>query len=246
MKVLLLAGTTEARELATIARTSSLELVASFAGHTSTQAAMPCAVRVGGFGGIDGLVAYLRDHAIDAIVDATHPFSDNMPRHALAASEATRIPLARLVRSPWTPTNGDEWIDADDLADAARIVACLGRSPVLLTIGRYGLASFAALEPVTFVVRTVEDPQPVPFRPSAIVRGRGPFTVEDEAALLSGHGIELLVTKNAGGDDAKLVAARIAGIPVVMVRRPHACCHNYFTNATDTFAWLESLMPRRP
>src|SRR5262245_8962015 len=132
MKVLLLAGTTEARELATIARTTSFELVASFAGHTGSQRAMPCPVRIGGFAGIDGLVSYLREHAIDVIVDATHPFSDNMPRHAQAAARATHIPLARLVRPPWTPSDDDEWIDADDLTDAAHIVARLGRSPVLL------------------------------------------------------------------------------------------------------------------
>src|SRR6476620_10418728 len=167
MKVLLLAGTTEARELATIANATSLELVASFAGHTGAQRAMPCAVRVGGFGDIDGLVSYLSEHAIDAIVDATHPFSDNMPRHARAAAAATRIPAARLIRPPWTPTPEDDWIDADDLTDAACIVDRLGRSPVLLTIGRFGLGSFAGLEPIEFVVRTVEDPQLVPFRPAA-------------------------------------------------------------------------------
>jgi precorrin-6A/cobalt-precorrin-6A reductase len=114
---------------------------------------------------------------------------------------------------------------------------------VLLTIGRHGLASFTGLEPVEFLVRTVEDPEPVPFEPSAIVRGRGPFSVEDEAALLAEHGIELLVTKNAGGDEAKLVAARAARIPVVIVRRTVAVDVDCFTNAADALAWLESLAP---
>jgi precorrin-6A/cobalt-precorrin-6A reductase len=241
MKVLLLAGTTEARELAEIATCASVEMVASLAGHTRDQRVFPCAVRVGGFGGVDGLVSYLREHAIDAVVDATHPFSTHMPQHALDAACKTGIAHARLVRPPWTPTNEDIWVEADDLADAARTVGRLGRSPVLLTIGRHELASFAGLEPVAFVVRTVEDPQPLPFRPLAVVRARGPFNRDDEATLLSTHDVQLLVTKNAGGDDAKLVAARAAKVPVVMVRRPRSIVENCFTNPTDALSWLLSL-----
>ncbi len=244
MKVLLLAGTTEARELAELARCATdIEFIASFAGHTPEQRALPCPVRVGGFGGIDGLVAFMRKHAIDAIVDATHPFSKDMPRHALGAAHAVGTPHARLVRPPWTPTDQDRWIDAGDVADAARVVARLGLSPVMLTIGRLDLASFAGLEPVAFVVRTVESPDPLPFRPAAVVQARGPFGVEEEAAVMSAHGIELLVTKNAGGDDAKLVAARTARLPVVMVHRQQIVAERRFTNANDTLAWLASVRP---
>jgi precorrin-6A/cobalt-precorrin-6A reductase len=242
MKVLLLAGTAEARELADIARwCNDIEMIASFAGLTRRPGALPCPVRIGGFGGVDGLVAFMREHAIDAIVDATHPFSKDMPRHALAAAHAACAPHARLVRPPWTRTDQDRWIDAEDLADAARVVARLGVSPVLLTIGRLDLAAFAGLEPVAFVVRTVESPESLPFRPVAVVRARGPFTVDGEAALMSAHGIELLVTKNAGGSDAKLVAARAARLPVVMVQRPQIVAEHSFTNAKDTLAWLTSV-----
>jgi precorrin-6A/cobalt-precorrin-6A reductase len=204
---------------------------------------MPCLVRVGGFGGIDGLVAFMRQHAIDAIVDATHPFSKHMPGHAVAAARAVGRPHARLVRPPWVPTDQDHWIHADDLVDAARVVAQLGISPVLLTIGRLDLASFARLEPVAFVVRTVESPDPLPFRPVAVLQARGPFSVDEEAALMSAHAIKLLVTKNAGGDDAKLVAARATRLPVVMVQRPQSVAELCFTNAEDTLAWIASVRP---
>ena len=245
MKVLLLAGTTEARELADDRqRDRPVEMVASFAGHTRT----PARDAVRGpsrrirrhrrTGVVRARARHRRDRRRDPSV--LRPTCRAMRSCRCATPRDRRT--ARLVRPPWTPTSGDDWIDADDLADAARVVGRLGRSPVLLTIGRHELASFAGLEPVAFVVRTVEDPQPVPFRPSAIVQGRGPFSVDDEEALLSEHGIELLVTKNAGGDDAKLVAARSRTDPgrdgAPPGGRPGEQC---FTNAADTLAWLESL-----
>jgi precorrin-6A/cobalt-precorrin-6A reductase len=242
MKVLLLAGTTEARELAVMtAGRADIELIASFAGHTREPRALPCAARVGGFGGIDGLTMYVRQERIDAIVDATHPFASNMPRNALAAARATGTHHARLVRPPWLPTGQDKWIDAEDVADAARTVGRMGCSPVLLTIGRLDLGSFAGLEPIAFVVRTVEDPRPLPFRARAAIQARGPFSVEAEATLLREHGIAILVTKNAGGDDAKLVAARAGRLPVVMVSRPPIAGEQCFTYAAETLTWLASL-----
>jgi precorrin-6A/cobalt-precorrin-6A reductase len=242
MKVLLLAGTTEARELAEATRgCSDIEVIASFAGHTREQRAIACATRVGGFGGVDGLIAYVRENEVDAIVDATHPFSSNMPQHALAAARATGTSHARVVRPAWFPTPADNWIDAENVDDAARIVGLLRCSPVLLTIGRLDLFRFAGLEPVAFVVRTVEDPRPLPFEARAVIEARAPFDVEEEMTLLAAHGIELLVTKNAGGDDAKLVAARAARLPVVMVRRPPITGERCFTNSSETLAWLTSL-----
>ena len=247
MRVLLLAGTTEARELAEIAAgCTDIEMIASFAGHTRVRQSFPCVVRVGGFGGLDGLVAFTRTQGIDAIVDATHPFSRDMPRHALAAAHTTRALHARLVRPPWTPMDRDRWIDAEDVADAAGVVARLGVSPVLLTIGRLELSAFAGLEPVAFVVRAVQTPRPLSFRPNAVIEALGPFTVDEEAALISSHGIELLVTKNAGGDDAKLVAARAARMPVVMVQRPKLVAERSFTSAKDTLAWLASASSLAP
>jgi precorrin-6A/cobalt-precorrin-6A reductase len=242
MKVLLLAGTTEARELADLACScNSTEVVASLAGHTADPITLPCETRIGGFGGIDGLTCYLTDHEIDVVVDATHAFADDMPRHAVAAACAIAIPHARLVRPPWSPQPVDNWIDADDIADAARLVGELPVTRVLLTIGRLDLREFAGRPSVEFVVRTVEPPGQWPFRPLATIQARGPFSVQDEADFIAKHRIELLVTKNSGGNDAKLVAARSANIPVVMVRRPNATDAVTFENARDAFDWLTSL-----
>ena len=243
MKVLLLAGTAEARELAELAQCcSALDVIASLAGHTGEPRRLPCEVRTGGFGGIDGLARYLTDRAIDAVVDATHPFAANMPRHAIAAARAIGTPHTRLVRPPWSPSPGDRWIDAEDMAQAARLVREVGVTRVLLTIGRLDLAPFAGSDGIDFVIRSVEDPGPLPFRPVATIQGRGPFTVADEAQLIADYGVELVVTKNAGGDAAKLAAARSTSIPVVMVRRPPAITERSFDNAPDALDWLTSLV----
>jgi precorrin-6A/cobalt-precorrin-6A reductase len=243
MKALLLAGTTEGRQVAELAQCCpALDMIASLAGHTADPRPLPCELRVGGFGGVDGLTRFLTDRAIDAVLDATHPFSRDMPRHALAATRATGTPHARLVRPPWLPSPGDRWIDAEDVVHAARSVRDLGVTRVLLTIGRLDLARFAGSDHVEFVIRTVENPGPLPFRPLATIQARGPFTVAGEAQLLAEYGIELVVTKNAGGDAAKLVAARSAKIPVVMVRRPPPVTERSFDNASAALAWLTSLV----
>lgn len=237
MNVLLLAGTTEARALAAmLAAEPGVELTASLAGHTSAAAAYPCAVRTGGFGGVGGLVAHLRRDGVDTLVDATHPFSAAMPRHAAEAAARAGIPRLRLVRPPWAPQPGDRWVDVADLAGAARAVADLGSRRVLLTVGRLGLAAFAGVE-ARFVVRTIDPPDAV-LPAAETVRARGPFTVEEELALLRDRRIEALVTKNAGGSDAKLVAARRLGLPVVVVRRPPAVEGPHAATADEALAWV--------
>ena len=242
MKALLLAGTVEARQLAEQAQENrAVELVASFAGHTRTPRALPCETRTGGFGGVDGLARYLREGSFDVVVDATHPFAAQMHRHALDAAREAGIEHARLVRPPWTATSDDHWVDAADLGDAARIVREVGVPRVLLTVGRLDLAAFAGLEPTEFVVRSVEDPGPLPFAAVAALRARGPFTLGEERAVIDRYGVGLLVTKNSGGHDAKLASARAKGIPVVMIRRPAAVTDRSFADARDACAWLASL-----
>lgn len=238
MNVLLLAGTTEARALAALlAPEPGVDLTASLAGHTSAAAAYPCPVRTGGFGGVDGLVDHLRGHEVDALVDATHPFSRTMPRRAAAAAERAGVRRLRLVRPPWTSRPGDTWIDADGLAGAAGAVARLGVERVLLTVGRLELAAFADVD-VRFVVRTIEPPDPMPLAGAEVVNARGPFSVREEVALLRDRRVGALVTKNAGGADAKLVAARQLGLPVVVVRRPPAVGGTSVATASAARAWV--------
>lgn len=243
MNVLLLGGTTEARQLTELlVDAPDTRVVVSLAGHTTDPVPLPCPVRTGGFGGVAGLAAHLRSAAVDVLVDATHPFSATMPTNAARASALVGIPCLRLVRPPWERQPGDRWVDAADLRDARRRLAEHGARRVLLTTGRLGLAAFASLPDIHFVVRSVEEPDPMPLHNATVIRQRGSFDAAAEEELMHDHDIDTVVTKNAGGPDAKLVAARRAGIAVVMVRRPPIHANAQATTATVALTWLnESL-----
>ncbi|MEV6028373.1 cobalt-precorrin-6A reductase [Streptomyces sp. NPDC052036] len=222
LHVLVLGGTTEARELAaSLAARSGVRVTTSLAGLVSRPGTLDGDVRVGGFGGAEGLAAWLREHRVDALADATHPFAAKITANAAEAAAATGVPAVVLRRPGWRAGPGDHWHEAASLADAAALLPRLGRR-VFLTTGRLGLAAFARLTDLHFVVRSVEPPGP-PLPPHTdVLLARGPFTVEDETALLREHRIEVLVTKDSGGaaTAAKLTAARQQGVPVVVVRRP--------------------------
>jgi precorrin-6A/cobalt-precorrin-6A reductase len=180
-------------------------------------------VRVGGFGGAEGLAAWLRDHAVDALVDATHPFAERITAHAARAAASTGVPAVFLRRPGFPPAASDEQrVTVPTLAEAARTLAGLAPARVLLTTGRLGLAAFAGLDHHHFLVRSVEPPDPpLPAR-TEVLLARGPFTLEDEVTLLLRHDVRVLVTKDSGGPATapKLVAARRLGVPVVLVGRP--------------------------
>ena len=207
---------------------------------TRFPAASPLDVRIGGFGGADGLAEYLRACRIDVLVDATHPFATVISANAVAAAVAARVPCLAVLRPAWRETAGDYWIRVPDLAAAA---AALGTEPrrVLLTIGRKDLAPFRDT-PHLYVIRSVDPPAPQTLPPGAtVIAARGPFAVEDERRLLARHRIERLVTKNSGGTatEAKLTAARARGIPVVMVDRPPSPGPAVATVA-EAWRWLEA------
>jgi precorrin-6A/cobalt-precorrin-6A reductase len=221
--ILILGGTTEARELAAelTSRQPEIQVTTSLAGRVSRPGALAGDVRIGGFGGAEGLAAWLREHHVDAVVDATHPFAESITANAARAGEVSGVPVVVLRRPGWQPGPGDHWHTVASLAEAADVLPGLGRR-VLLTTGRLGLAAFAHLAQLHFLVRSVEPPEP-PMPPDAdVLLARGPFTVADEAALLREHRIDVVVTKDSGGaaTAAKLTAARVAGVPVVVVRRP--------------------------
>ena len=219
-RVLILGGTTEGRALArACADRPGLAVVTSLAGRTSNPLPVPGEVRTGGFGGVSGLAGYLREHRIDAVVDATHPFAATMTAHAVEAAAVTGVPLLVLRRPGWTQRPGDRWHRVASPADAAAVLPSLG-TRVFLTTGRQGIAAFAGLDGCWFLARSVEPPEPpVPAR-LAVLLDRGPFTAEGERALLRRHRIDVLVTKDSGGPAAKLDAARDLGLPVVVVDRP--------------------------
>ncbi|MGW3356332.1 cobalt-precorrin-6A reductase [Streptomyces bungoensis] len=220
--VLILGGTTEARRLAAeLAGRPGLRVTTSLAGRVTRPAALDGAVRIGGFGGADGLAEWLRAHRVDALVDATHPFAGTITASAARAAAATGVPVVVLRRPGWRPGPGDRWHDTGSLAGAAAALPGLGRR-VFLTTGRLGLAAFAHLADLHFLVRSVEPPEP-PLPPDTdVLLARGPFTVAGETDLLRAHRIDVLVTKDSGGGAtvAKLTAARELGLPVVVVRRP--------------------------
>ncbi len=223
MRVLILGGTGEARALAaTLHALPGHEVISSLAGRVSNPALPVGAVRLGGFGGVPGLVDYLRAAGIDAVVDATHPFAATISAHAAEAARESACPLVALRRPGWTEGPGDRWSRVPDIASAAAAAAAAPPGDVLLTTGRRDLAAFAADRGHHYLIRTVEPPAP-PLPPrSTLLLARGPYSVDGEAALMAEHGIALLVTKDSGGPmtAAKLTAARERGIGVVMVDRP--------------------------
>ncbi|MEV6118345.1 cobalt-precorrin-6A reductase [Streptomyces sp. NPDC052109] len=220
--ILILGGTTEARRLAAdLAARPGIRVTTSLAGRVSRPGAVAGEVRIGGFGGPGGLADWLRRHHVDALVDATHPFAESITANAARAAAATGVPAVVLRRPGWRPGPGDRWYDVPTLAAAAEALPGLGRR-VFLSTGRLGLAAFASLTDLHFVVRSVEPPEPPVPPDTELVLARGPFTVAEETELLRVHRIDVLVTKDSGGGAtaAKLTAAREHRLPVVVVRRP--------------------------
>ncbi|MFJ6810741.1 cobalt-precorrin-6A reductase [Streptomyces anulatus] len=223
--VLVLGGTTEARRLAEylVAHDPGVRVTTSLAGRVSAPRLPPGDVRVGGFGGPDGLAAWVREHEVDALIDATHPFAATMSRNAAEAAAQAHVPLLALRRPGWVAQDGDRWHAVGSLAEAAELLPALGER-VFLTTGRMGLAAFAGagLDGLWFLVRSVDAPEPPCPARTEVLLDRGPFDLQGERELIRRHRIDVLVTKDSGGEATapKLTAAREAGIPVVVVRRP--------------------------
>ncbi len=221
MRLLILGGTSEASALGRLlADDPRFAPVLSLAGRTVAPVPSPIPRRIGGFGGADGLAAWLGAERIAAVVDATHPFARRMPHNARAAAQRTNIPILRIERPAWTPQRGDWWTIVDSLQETANALGTVPRR-VFLTIGRLELAPFLAAPWHRYLIRSVDPIDALPPGAEAIA-ARGPFALDDEIELLASRRIEVLVTKNAGGaaTRAKLDAARSLGLEVVMVARP--------------------------
>jgi len=239
-KVLILGGTTEARQLAgRLADDDRFDATLSLAGATSNPLAMPVPVRVGGFGGVDGLMAFIEEEEIELLVDATHPFAARMSANAVAAASTSGTPLIAVQRPAWAPQERDNWVRVWDMKAAAKALGIEPQS-VFLTIGRRDLAPFRAAAQHTYLIRSVDAPAADLLPPNAtVLTDRGPFHEAAEIAVLQQHGITRLVSKNSGGTAtaAKLAAARQLGIPVVMVERP-ASSANTVPTIQDAWNWL--------
>ncbi|QDY79690.1 cobalt-precorrin-6A reductase [Streptomyces qinzhouensis] len=250
MHVLILGGTTEARRLAeslAAGRPPGLRVTNSLAGRVAAPRLPPGEIRIGGFGGADGLADWLRTHAVDAVVDATHPFAGTISFNAARAAAGARVPLLALRRPGWEPADGDDWHEAGSLDEAAELLPALG-SRIFLTTGRTGLAAFTGLDGLWFLVRSVDPPEGPRPSQTTVLLDRGPFTLDGERDVLRRHRIDVVVTKDSGGAATapKLTAAREAGLPVVVVRRPPAPEDlPVVTGPAEAVRWIGEVYGRR-
>jgi precorrin-6A/cobalt-precorrin-6A reductase len=204
-------------------------------------------VRIGGFGGPAGLGAYLVEHRIDRLIDATHPFAAEISRAARLAAERAGVKRLLLLRPRWKRHPLDRWIEVDSTEAAAALVGRIGGC-ALLTVGAGTAAAFGRVDGMRFVVRLVDPPrEQLPLRDYHVVCGRGPFSVQQEHLLLRRYEVDVLVCKASGGaaTEAKLIAAREAGIPVIMIRRPRREPGEAVDTVEAALDWLAGLDQRR-
>jgi precorrin-6A/cobalt-precorrin-6A reductase len=243
--LLILGGTTESRQLAaSLAGRDDLSVTLSLAGRTASPLAQPVPTRSGGFGGAAGLAAYLRDHRIDALIDATHPFADTISANAVQAAAQTGTPLLSLRRAPWQAVPGDRWTQ---VADAEAAAQALGSEPrhVFLAVGRQEVAAFASQPQHRYVIRTVDPVDPPLNVPHAkYILARGPFTEAQDRELLASHSVDVVVAKNSGGDATygKIAAARSLGIRVVLLQRPAEHSGPSVPTVAAAVDWLDHVL----
>lgn len=221
-RVLLLGGTSESWQLAALlAGRSDVIVVSSLAGRVSQPRVPTGLVRLGGFGGVDGLIAYLKTDKIAAVIDATHPFAVRISQNAEAACKELPLPLIAFARPGWVKAEGDRWHEVEDFHAAARFVERV-QGRVFLSIGKQELAAFADCRRATYLIRAIEQPLPPLPLHHRVVLERGPFDLDHERKLLCEHSIDVIVSKNSGGTAtySKIAAARDLRLPVVMITRP--------------------------
>lgn len=231
----------EASALATALADRGLAATLSYAGRVESPKAQPVPTRVGGFGGVEGLERYLRDHDVSHLVDATHPFAATMSAHAVAATARAGIAHIGLTRPPWAPVTGDRWQHVADVEAAVAALASPARR-VMLALGRMHVNAFAAQPQHHYLLRFVDAPENAPDLPDhTIVVDRGPFSADGDTQLMRDQAIQLVVCKNAGGKgaEAKLIAARRLGLPVIMIDRPALPDRRTVYAVEEVLHWLD-------
>lgn len=241
-RVLILGGIGDATELVTrTAEIPGVEVITSLAGRTRQSVVASENTRIGGFGGVAGLIEYLRKQQIDVLIDATHPFAAQISGNAAAAAATVGIPHLMLIRPAWERTASDRWIEVNSHAAAATVLPEIAQR-IFLTIGRQELVAFAHLQDLWFLMRMIDPPQPdAAVPPGKLLLERGPFSLAEERSLLSQHEIGAIVSKNSGGDAtyAKIIAARELAIPVVMIQRPIVASGDIVADVESALAWLK-------
>lgn len=240
--ILILGGTAEAKALGhRLASRSGYEILLSLAGRTRTPAEQPVPVRIGGFGGAQGLADFIRETGIDLLIDATHPFAARISRNAAEAAMLSGVQILALRRPAWSRQAGDRW---QDVANIAAAVTALDIPPrrIFLTLGRQELLPFEAAPQHHYLIRSVDPVEPPLAVPNAAyLTSRGPFAEAEEARLLKEHGIEMIVAKNSGGPSSygKIAAARALGIDVILIRQPDLPKVSSFVTIDDLLALLD-------
>jgi precorrin-6A/cobalt-precorrin-6A reductase len=243
-KLLILGGTGEAVALAAQAvKIDGLQVISSLAGRTQNPVDLPGLSRIGGFGGEQGLIDYLRSHQIDLVIDATHPFAQQISWNGARAAAICGLPWLRLERPAWQPLDGDRWFSVANHEQAAALLPGLARR-VFLTIGRQELGHYAHLTDLWFLMRSIDPPVNVAMPPGEVILAKGPFDLADEKELLVKYGIEVIVSKNSGGDATygKVAAARELGLAVVMIERPVEPAGDLVTNLDAADRWLRQVL----
>ncbi len=241
-KLLILGGTGDGQQLAVATQQiSGLTVISSLAGRTQQPVLPTGQVRTGGFGGEQGLIDYLRDHQIDLVIDATHPFARQISENAAAAVAVLDLPFLIFERSAWSATPADRWLEVPDHITAAELLPKLAQR-IFLTIGRQEVGSYAHLTDRWFLMRSIDPPDPITMPPGELLLAKGPFEIAAERELLLKHQIQAIVSKNSGGSAtyAKIVAAQELGLPVVMIQRPPALDGDRATNLKQAIKWLQS------
>ncbi|MBT8154348.1 cobalt-precorrin-6A reductase [Epibacterium ulvae] len=243
-QVLLLGGTTEASQLARALAEgwvgAGRRAVFSYAGRTARPASQPLPLRLGGFGGVAGLVDYIRAEGITHVIDVTHPFAAQMSNNAVAACANVGVPLVALQRPAWVAGDGDNWHHVGDIAAAVDALPHQG-ARVFLAIGKQTLAPFAIKPANHYLLRLIDPPEgQLPLPNTTVIVARGPFETAGDQALLAAHGITHVVAKNAGGTGAaaKLAAARALGLPVIMIDRPQFRERPMCASVAEVMTWL--------
>jgi len=245
-RVLILGGTYDAATLAyAVMQTfgDAVDVISSLAGRTRPPD-LPGTVRIGGFGGADGLKAYLDSQNIDVLIDSTHPFAAQISRNAAAACAAANVERLSLIRPPWPLKPDGPWIEVPTIADAVDELRRLQVKRVFVSTGVTDLQAFASLPDVFFLVRLINGkPDGFPLENSFVVTGKPPFSKEQEMALIRNHQIEAMVTKNSGGDlnQGKIEAVTELHLPTLMIRRPDHPTGERVRTIEEAIVWLKTL-----
>jgi precorrin-6A/cobalt-precorrin-6A reductase len=221
--ILVLGGTAEAvtktQEL--IGENTNHNIIYSLAGRTTGQPKLNCEIRIGGFGGVDGLIKFITENNVTKIIDATHPYALQISKNARAASNKKNITYNSILRAEWEKQDGDNWVNVSSTLEAAKTIPNMSR--VFLALGKQYIDVFQTRTDCYFVIRMVDNPKvELGFKSHKLLTGRPSTSIEEEITLLRENEIQIIICRNSGGEQSyrKIIAARELSIPVIMINRP--------------------------